>query len=155
MNTYTATEVQITTSEDVTYRATLSPDGAVSIDRQEPGMWLWAGDGKWDGASIADCSADLGDEAYEMLDEALSDEAEEIEQPTKTLTFGDGYGREVSVKAVGHEQIDEAQAIWDAADDEGTIQAWDARNLFFDPRHHTTMTLAMAFRLSGFEISED
>lgn len=72
MNISKEIEVKITTSDDITYRATVSTDGKVSIDQQQPGMWLWAGDGKWDG-SITDSAADLGDEAYEMLDEAIEE----------------------------------------------------------------------------------
>ena len=42
-------------------------------------------------------------------------------------------------------------AILKAAGDEGTIQAWDARKLFSKPEHHTTMSLARALRIAGFE----
>lgn len=35
------------------------------------------GDGRWDGSSIVDCGADLGDEVWEALDEALSDALDE------------------------------------------------------------------------------
>jgi len=45
-------------------------------------------------------------------------------------------------------------AICRAANDEGTIQAWDARELFARPENHTTMSLARALRLSGFELEE-
>lgn len=41
--------------------------------------------------------------------------------------------------------------IVEAANDEGTIQAWDARDLFADPRHHTTMSVGRALGLAGFE----
>jgi len=40
--------------------------------------------------------------------------------------------------------------ICKAANDEGTIQAWDARELFAKPENHTTMSLAQALRLAGF-----
>jgi hypothetical protein len=43
-------------------------------------------------------------------------------------------------------------AIWRAANDEGTIQARDARELFARPENHTTMSLARALRLAGFEV---
>lgn len=41
------------------------------------------GDGRWDGSSIVDCGADLGDEVWEALDEALSDA---IEAAARKLT---------------------------------------------------------------------
>jgi hypothetical protein len=41
-------------------------------------------------------------------------------------------------------------AICKAANEEGTIQAWDARELFSTPANHTTMSLARALRLAGF-----
>lgn len=34
---------------------------------------IWAGDGVWTGVEICDCAADLGDEVYEALDEALDE----------------------------------------------------------------------------------
>ena len=37
-----------------------------------------------------------------------------------------------------------------AANDEGTIQAGAARELFSSPENHTTMSLARALRLAGF-----
>tara|TARA_R110000868_G_scaffold391821_2_gene662114 strand:+ start:446 stop:670 length:225 start_codon:yes stop_codon:yes gene_type:complete len=43
-------------------------------------------------------------------------------------------------------------AICAAANDEGTIQAWDARDLFSSPKNHTTMSLARGLRLAGFEL---
>jgi hypothetical protein len=46
------------------------------------------------------------------------------------------------------------KAIFDAANDEGTIQARDARELFDEPLHHTTMSLACALRLAGFAMVE-
>lgn len=33
----------------------------------------WAGNGWWTGSRIEDCPADLGDEAYDALDEAVAD----------------------------------------------------------------------------------
>lgn len=63
----------ITTTDNNTYRASLDPETkCVRISYRQGSDWIWAGDGKWDGG-IADCAADLGDEAYEMLDEALAE----------------------------------------------------------------------------------
>lgn len=42
--------------------------------------------------------------------------------------------------------------IYKAANEEGTIQAGDARKLFARPEHHTTMSLARALRIAGFEL---
>ena len=42
--------------------------------------------------------------------------------------------------------------IFKSANDEGTIQAWDARELFSRPENHTTMSLASALRLAGFSL---
>ena len=42
--------------------------------------------------------------------------------------------------------------ILKAANDEGTIQAGDARELFSRPENHTTMSLARALCLAGFEL---
>jgi hypothetical protein len=58
-----------------TYRANRSEDGKVSISRWNTNgcFWEWAGDGEWDGGSVADCPADLGDEAYEAIDAAISE----------------------------------------------------------------------------------
>lgn len=47
-------------------------DGKVTISYCDGGQWIWAGDGKWDG-EIIDCAADLGDEAYRLLDAALAE----------------------------------------------------------------------------------
>jgi len=74
--------VTITTSSDITYRASIDETKAVSIDRQQNGEWIWAGDGRWDNGTIADCTADLGDEAYGLLDDALV----EVYEP---LTYAD------------------------------------------------------------------
>jgi hypothetical protein len=43
-------------------------------------------------------------------------------------------------------------AILKAANEEGTIQAGAARELFARPEHHTTMSLARALRIAGFEL---
>lgn len=43
-------------------------------------------------------------------------------------------------------------AILKAANDEGTIQAGDARELFSRPENHSTMSLARALRLAGFQL---
>jgi secreted trypsin-like serine protease len=71
---------------------------------------------------------------------------------TQKFTFGDEAQNEVSITASGHKQIARAQEIYDAANDEGTIQASKARDLFADPRNHTTMSLERAFDLAGFVI---
>ena len=42
--------------------------------------------------------------------------------------------------------------IVDAANEEGTIQAGAARELFSRPENHTTMSLASALRIAGFTI---
>lgn len=47
-----------------------------------------------------------------------------------------------------------ANRILRAADGSGTIQAGDAVGLFLEPQHHTTMSLARAFRLAGFTLEE-
>lgn len=73
---------------------------------------------------------------------------------TKTFTFGDARRNEVSVPAVGADRIARAQEIYDAASDEGTIQAAEARELFSSPENHTTMSLAAAFALAGFKSKE-
>jgi hypothetical protein len=44
--------------------------------------------------------------------------------------------------------------ICKAANDEGTIQARDARELFAKPENHTTMSLARALGLAGFGLEE-
>jgi len=31
----------------------------------------WAGSGKWNGSTVYDCAADLGDDVYDEIDEAL------------------------------------------------------------------------------------
>lgn len=67
---------------------------------------------------------------------------------TKTFTFGDEHQNEVSVKALGARNIARAQKIYNAANDEGTIQAGDARGLFSKPENHTTMSLAAAFAIA-------
>ncbi len=72
---------------------------------------------------------------------------------SQTFEFGDSAGQECTVKATGRKQIAKARKIWDAADDEGTIQAPEARRIFGRPEHHTTMNLATAFALAGFHVA--
>ena len=43
--------------------------------------------------------------------------------------------------------------IYKASNDEGTIQAGDARNLFSSPQNHTTMSIGRALWLAGFELT--
>lgn len=65
--------VTITTSDDITYTADLDTDtNTVRICYLDQGQRIWAGDGKWDNG-ITDCTADLGDEAYALLDDAIQD----------------------------------------------------------------------------------
>jgi hypothetical protein len=53
------------------YVATLDVSTSrVSISHEDG---IWSGDGRWDGARIVDCAANLGDEVYDALDEALLD----------------------------------------------------------------------------------
>lgn len=44
--------------------------------------------------------------------------------------------------------------VFASANDEGTIQAWDARELFSRPENHTTMSLRRALEIAGFEMEE-
>jgi len=44
------------------------------------------------------------------------------------------------------------KTIFNAANEEGTIQAMDARGIFSRPENHTAMSLAKALRLSGFTL---
>lgn len=74
------------------------------------------------------------------------------EMKTKTFTFGDETRNEVHIVAVGAKRIARAQEIYDAANDEGTIQASAARDLFSSPENHTTMSLTRAFGIAGFEV---
>lgn len=60
-------------------------------------------------------------------------------------------GRELSV-IIPHGKKRRYNEILNAANDEGTIQAWDARKLFSRPEDHTTMSLARALHLAGFTI---
>lgn len=73
---------------------------------------------------------------------------------TRKFTFGRN-NKEVSVTAKGDDRIDLAQRIYDAANDEGTIQAWDMVNIDSDPRHHTTCSMSQAFAWAGFIVSEE
>tara|TARA_R110000868_G_scaffold343859_1_gene604809 strand:- start:995 stop:1228 length:234 start_codon:yes stop_codon:yes gene_type:complete len=43
--------------------------------------------------------------------------------------------------------------ILKSANEEGTIQAGDARKLFSRPENHTTMSIARALRIAGFQMS--
>lgn len=64
----TTTETTLTVTA-AGYTATLDrTTGTVRIDGPE----AWAGDGRWDGASIVDCAANLGDDAWDALDAALT-----------------------------------------------------------------------------------
>ena len=64
--------VQITTEAGDTYKADLFGD-RIEIYRVKPGINIWSGQGRWTGARIVDVAADIGDEAYDLLDEALAE----------------------------------------------------------------------------------
>lgn len=59
-----------------------------------------------------------------------------------------------TILAIGRDRIAEAKRILRAANEEGTIQAWQARKLFSRPEHHTTMNLERAMKLAGFTMTE-
>ncbi len=70
----------------------------------------------------------------------------------KTETIGsEGIEYSVVIPAGKKRRFNE---IFDAANDEGTIQAGDARNLFSSPQMHTTMSLGRALWAAGFELVE-
>jgi hypothetical protein len=70
---------------------------------------------------------------------------------TKTEYVGsEGTEFRVTIPAGRKRRFNE---ICKAANDEGTIQAWDARELFSSPEHHTTMSLARALRIADFELT--
>lgn len=56
--------------------------------------------------------------------------------------------------AIPHGKMRRYREIVRAANDEGTIQARDARELFSRPENHTTMSLARGLRLAGFAMEE-
>jgi hypothetical protein len=49
----------------------------VVINYEHDGISEWAGDGYWDGGGIVDCTADLGIEVYEEIEELLSEDETE------------------------------------------------------------------------------
>jgi hypothetical protein len=63
--------VVITTDSGQTYRAEVE-EGLITISYEDNERWLRAGAGAWDGFSIVDCDADLGEDGYELLNEAIS-----------------------------------------------------------------------------------
>jgi len=58
----------------------------ITIEYYRGGTWVWAGDGEFDGGSVVS-TADLGEEAYSLLDldieEALAEERREGEIETE------------------------------------------------------------------------
>jgi hypothetical protein len=73
-----------------------------------------------------------------------------IQMKNTTDTIGsEGTELLVTIPAVKKRRYNE---ILKAANDEGTIQAGDARELFSRPENHTTMSLACALRLAGFAL---
>lgn len=62
----------IVKSGNETYRANRYADNKVTIDRWNPdgGFWEWVGDGKWD-SGVVDCAADIADDAYSAIDDAV------------------------------------------------------------------------------------
>lgn len=80
------TIVASVTVDGVEYVATLDvAELTVSVSQDvdpatgEGGGCYAVGDGRWDGGSIQDCAADLGDNVYEALDEAMAEAIEESE----------------------------------------------------------------------------
>ena len=71
---------------------------------------------------------------------------------TTKVTIG-SEGIELSV-TIPHGKKRRYNEIVNAADDEGTIQAGDARDLFARPENHTTMSLYRALTLAGFVCEE-
>ena len=63
--------VFVTTDTGEKYRATVE-EGIVIISYEDNERWRWSGEGTWDGSGIADCNADLGDDGYDLLNEAIS-----------------------------------------------------------------------------------
>lgn len=55
------------TSDSHNYTATLDGD-RVTIERDG----IWAGEGLYQDGQIRECSADIGDEAYDALEQALA-----------------------------------------------------------------------------------
>lgn len=61
--------------DGITYQADVHPsEKTVKIFRHDQGCVYFEGEGKWnaDGAAIYDCSADLGADTYEQLDQAIA-----------------------------------------------------------------------------------
>lgn len=56
--------------------------------------------------------------------------------------------------SIPHGKMWRYREIVRAANDEGTIQAGEARELFSRPEHHTTMSLARGLRIAGFWMKE-
>ena len=63
--------VVITTDSGQTYRAQ-AEEGVITISYEDGERWRRAGTGAWDGSSIVDCDADLDDDDFELLNEAIA-----------------------------------------------------------------------------------
>jgi hypothetical protein len=64
----------------------------VSISRIEGDRSIWAGDGYWDGESIQDCPAVLGDDVYDALDDAVAEAISDGQSyPITVSVSGDGW----------------------------------------------------------------
>ena len=113
--------VSITTSDDITYTADLDTDtNTVTICRIDQGERIWAGDGTWD-SGITECAANIGDEAYALLDAAIVDsiQAGGEKKVTKITTARSRMYSDVAicrVDAAGHRDGFEDLRVTHAAD---------------------------------------
>ena len=74
-------------SESVTYRAELIGDRVTVSRRNASGGWELAGHGDWTGERVDNCPADLGDEAWGAIDQALSElTADAVTLTAETIT---------------------------------------------------------------------
>lgn len=78
------TEISITIA-DAAYTASIE-NSRVEIHRDG----VWAGTGRWDGR-IVDCAADLGDDVYEALDEALVDAIDAAKSTSVNETVSNAF----------------------------------------------------------------
>lgn len=66
--------IEITVSiNGETYEAELDTDDSVTIHWRHDGICEQCGRGTWTGSRIDDCTADLGEDVYGALDDALMD----------------------------------------------------------------------------------
>ena len=62
------------TVDDVTYKLNLFPvNGAVGVHRWNGSCWEDCGDGMWNGRTISDMTADLGEDVYTAAELACID----------------------------------------------------------------------------------